>query len=100
MEDVMYKNLDKDDILSRVTNYEVIRANNEVIHIHVYEVLFSEPKKEGKFIAQPHALVKFAPNEYIGEGKTDVDALNNCLGKIKGVSRAKILNLPPDSDSD
>ena len=73
-------NLMENDILTRVSRYNLIR-NRRMIYIDVHESLAGQ--LAGKFVAVPNLINIIARQEFQGVGKTEAAALDNCLLKIK-----------------
>ncbi|MGB5747592.1 MAG: hypothetical protein WBM69_11445 [Desulfobacterales bacterium] len=74
-------NLMKNDILTKVARYNLIR-NQRMIYIDVHESIAGH--LAGKFVAVPNLVNIIARQEFQGVGETEVEALDNCLLKIKG----------------
>jgi hypothetical protein len=74
-------NLMKNDILTKVARYNLIR-NQRMIYIDVHESLAGH--LAGKFVAVPNLVNIIARQEFQGVGETEAEALDNCLLKIKG----------------
>ena len=74
--------LNETDILTKVTKYNLIRANR-MLHIDIHEALHGN--LAGKFVAVPNLISIVAKQEYQGVGNTEGEALSDCLAKIKGV---------------
>ena len=73
-------NLMENDILTRVSRYNLIR-NRRMIYIDVHESLSGQ--LAGKFVAVPNLINIIARQEYQGVGETEAAALDNCMLKIK-----------------
>ena len=73
--------LDENDILTRVSRYNLIR-NERMIYIDVHERLAG--KLAGEFIAVPNLINIVARQQYQGVGRSESEALQECLTKIKG----------------
>ena len=79
--------LNENDILSKVTKYELNRENGRMwIDVHK----FLAGTKENLYIAIPSLLVSEANKEYMAKGETEEEALKKCLEKIKDVPSNKI----------
>jgi hypothetical protein len=78
---MLMKNLNPDDILTRVTRYNLIR-NERMIYIDVHERLAGN--LAGNFVAVPNLINIVARQEFQGTGETKSEALGDCLSKIKG----------------
>jgi hypothetical protein len=72
--------LNKNDILTKVSRYNLIR-NERLIYIDVHET--KAGKLAGKFVAVPNLVNIIAKQEFQGIGETETKALENCLQKIK-----------------
>jgi hypothetical protein len=75
MQDLM-----ENDILTKVARYNLIR-NQRMIYIDVHESLAGD--LAAKFVAVPNLINIIARQEFQGVGKTESEALYNCLSKIK-----------------
>ncbi|MEJ2656752.1 MAG: hypothetical protein P8012_06095 [Desulfobacterales bacterium] len=95
----MYNDFVNDgEILTKETSFELMRHPTRSIKIQVKEILFPIPKNENeKFIARLVTWKEF--KEYFGTGKTDTDALKDCLSKIKDVGDDIIFPFDPDERS-
>jgi hypothetical protein len=78
----MMDHLETNDILTRVTRYNLIR-DQRMIYIDVHETLAGQ--LAGKFVAVPNLINIVARQEYQGVGESESEALQDCLQKIKGV---------------
>jgi len=81
-------NLAEGDILTQITKYELHREDGRIF-IDIHKPLAGANKEV--FFAVPNLLLQSGKGEYIGKGKTEEDALKDCLSKIKGVSIDKII---------
>ena len=79
------------DILTKVSRYNLIR-NQRMIYIDVHETMAGS--LAGKFVAVPNLINIIARQEFQGVGKTETEALSNCLSKIKS---QQVENLFPTS---
>jgi hypothetical protein len=70
----------KNDILTRVARYNLIR-NQRMIYIDVHESLAGQ--LAGKFVAVPNLVNIVARQEFQGVGETEAEALDHCLSRIK-----------------
>jgi hypothetical protein len=68
------------DILTKVSRYNLIRSQR-LIYIDVHERLAGN--LAGKFVAVPNLINIVARQVFQGTGKTETEALENCLSKIK-----------------
>jgi len=75
MQDLM-----ENDILTKVTRYNLIR-NQRMIYIDVHKTLAGD--LAGNFVAVPNLINIIARQEFQGIGATESEALDNCLSKIK-----------------
>ncbi|MGD9042877.1 MAG: hypothetical protein PVG06_04145 [Desulfobacterales bacterium] len=72
--------LNEKDILTRIARYNLIR-NERLIYIDVHETMAGN--LAGKFVAVPNLINIVAKQEFQGTGETEIQALENCLQKIK-----------------
>jgi hypothetical protein len=86
------KNLDENDILTRVSRYNLIR-NARMIYIDVHERIAG--KLAGSFVAVPNLINIVARQEFQGTGETESEALQDSLSKIKGLD---IVNIFPQDN--
>ncbi len=86
MQDLM-----ENDILTKVSRYNLIR-NKRMIYIDVHETMAGN--LADKFVAVPNLINIIARQEFQGVGKTESEALRNCLSKIKNY---EIENIFPTS---
>ena len=87
------KDLDENDILTRVSRYNLIR-NSRMIYIDVHERLAGN--LAGKFVAVPNLINIVARQEFQGTGETESEALQDSISKVKGMD---IMNIfPQDTD--
>ena len=91
-------NLMENDILTKVFRYNLIR-NQRMIYIDVHESLAGN--LAGKFVAVPNLINIIARSEFQGVGETEVEALDNCLLKIKNYNIEDIFptSNPPDAET-
>lgn len=71
------------DILTRVTRYNLIR-NGRMIYIDVHKKI--QGSLAGAYIAVPNLVNIIATSEHQGAGDTEEAALTDCLKKIKGLN--------------
>ncbi len=71
------------DILTRVTRYNLIR-NGRMIYIDVHKKI--QGHLAGDFIAVPNLVNIVATPGHQGAGNTEEEALADCLKKIKGLN--------------
>ena len=81
------KNLDENDILTRVSRYNLIR-NARMIYIDVHERLAGN--LAGKFVAVPNLINIVARQEFQGTGETESEALQDSLSKVRGLDIVEI----------
>jgi hypothetical protein len=74
--------LNSNDILTRITRYNLIRSRR-LIYIDVHEAVHG--KLAGRFVAVPNLINLIAKQEYQGVGETEIEALDACLAKIRDV---------------
>ncbi len=75
-------NLDENDILTRVSRYNLIR-NSRMIYIDVHERLAGN--LAGKFVAVPNLINIVARQEFQGTGETESEALQDSISKVRGM---------------
>jgi len=85
-------NLMENDILTKVTRYNLIR-NQRMIYIDVHESLAGQ--LAGEFVAVPNLINIIARQEFQGVGETEAEALDNCMLRIKDYN---IEDIFPTSD--
>ena len=83
------------DILTKVSRYNLIR-NQRMIYIDLHESLAGN--LAGKFVAVPNLINLIAKQQFQGVGETEIEALNDCLAKIKnhGIEDLFPSTNPPD----
>jgi len=84
-------NLMENDILTKVSRYNLIR-NQRMIYIDVHESLAGH--LAGKFVAVPNLINIIARHEFQGVGETEAEALDNCILKIKDCHIENIFPTP------
>jgi len=72
----------ENDILTRVTKYNLIRSGR-MLHIDVHEAIAG--KLAGRFVAVPNLINIIARQEFQGTGETEKESLEDCLEKIRDV---------------
>ena len=72
--------VDANDILTRVTRYNLIR-DQRMVYIDVHKRIAGT--LAGKFVAVPNLINIVAKPEYQGVGDTEESALDDCLAKIR-----------------
>ena len=77
------EHLQVNDILTRVARYNLIR-DQRMVYIDVHESLHG--RLAGPYVAVPNLVNILARQEYQGVGRTESEALADCLAKIKAVS--------------
>ncbi|MCG8688056.1 MAG: hypothetical protein MI892_24490 [Desulfobacterales bacterium] len=87
------------DILTRVTRYNLIR-NGRMIYIDLHKKV--QGQLAGDFIAVPNLVNIIATSEHQGAGNTEEEALEDCLKKIKGLNLEDLFpaTVPPAKSSD
>jgi hypothetical protein len=75
--------LQPNDILTRVTRYNLIRSQR-LIYIDVHEAIHGQ--LAARFVAVPNLINIIARQEYQGVGETEAEALQSCLDKIENRS--------------
>jgi len=76
------QHLQPDDILTRITRYNLIRSQR-LAYIDIHEALCG--RLAARFVAVPNLINIIAKQEYQGVGETESEALENCLAKIQNV---------------
>ena len=87
------KNLEENDILTRVSRYNLIR-NSRMIYIDVHERLAGN--LAGKFVAVPNLINIVARQEFQGTGETESEALQDSISKVRGMDIVDIF--PRDTE--
>jgi hypothetical protein len=77
------QDLQPNDILTRITRYNLIRSQR-LVYIDIHEALHG--KLAARFVAVPNLINIIAKQEYQGVGETESEALKNCLAKIQDVT--------------
>jgi len=85
-------NIDSGELLTRVTKYELNRADSH-LRIDVHEIIAGEDT--GSFLAIPNLIIGKTEEKYIGRGSSIDDALKDCLSRIKGISSETIVPKSP-----
>ncbi len=83
------------DILTRVTKYNLIR-NGRMIHIDIHQKL--QGHLAGDFVAVPNLINIVALPKYQGTGDTEAQALEDCLAKIKGLTMEELFPPAPAAE--
>lgn len=71
------------DILTRITRYNLIRKGR-MIYIDVHQKI--QGNLAGDYIAVPNLVNIVAKPEHQGAGRSEQEALESCLKKIKGLN--------------
>ena len=79
-EEITMHDLLQNDILTKVARYNLIR-NQRLIYIDVHQRLAGH--LAGKFVAVPNLINIIAKQKFQGVGRSEKEALDNCLSKIK-----------------
>lgn len=74
------QHLPPNDILTRITRYNLIRSQR-LVYIDVHESLHGQ--LAARFVAVPNLINIIARPQYQGVGETEALALQNCLAKIE-----------------
>lgn len=80
--------INEEEIFARIHKYKIFRTEGNLF-IDVYEVILGEPAH--KFMAVPNLLFQEADRRFFGAGDSKIEALKDCLGKIKNVPIAEIV---------
>jgi hypothetical protein len=88
------RQLQPDDILTRINRYNLIRSQR-LVYIDIHESLHG--RLAARFVAVPNLINIIAKQEYQGAGETEIEALENCLAKIRDV---RIENLFPSKSAE
>ncbi len=84
----------ENELLSKVERYELFRTDKKVIiYIEVHHFLAGETKNKFLAIPQQFLAMDVADKKYHGYGESEIEAVNDCLSKIKNVPHDVIL--PP-----
>lgn len=86
--------INEEEIFARIHKYKIFR-NEGNLFIDVYEVILGKPAH--KFMAVPNLLIQEADKKYFGAGDSKIEALKDCLKKIKDVPISEIV---PTGDAD
>lgn len=84
----MKESMNKDEVLSKVTRYELERAGSKRIFIDIHEIVANttEIGTSFKFMAVPNLVLGGTKEEYIITADTAENALTKCLDKLKDVA--------------
>jgi hypothetical protein len=69
--------------------------NQRLVYIDIHESLHG--RLAARFVAVPNLINIIAKQEYQGAGETEIEALENCLAKIRDV---RIENLFPSKSAE
>jgi len=88
-----------DDILTRVTRYNLIRKGR-MVYIDVHRKI--QGNLAGNYIAVPNLVNIVARPEHQGAGASEQEALESCLKKIKGLNIEELFPaaVPGQADTD
>ena len=75
--------LHQDDLLTRGSRYNLIR-DGRMLYIDVHQAL--QGTLAAPFVAVPNLINIIAQPHYQGTGKTETEALEDCLEKIKSIA--------------
>ncbi len=76
----------ENELLSKVERYELFRTDKkEIIYIEVHHFLAGKFKNKFLAIPQQFLAIDVADKKYHGYGESEIEAVNDCLGKIKNV---------------
>lgn len=75
--------VNENDILTKVTRYNLIRGGR-LVYIDVHEALYGA--LADRFVAVPNLVNIIAKQQFQGIGQTEEAALKDCLAKIKSAS--------------
>ncbi len=84
--------IETDAYLFKIHSYR-LQLPDWIVHIDVYEVM--QGTTEATFIAVPMdhpSMKRRALESFYGQGKTQNDALNECLKRIRGVAKDLIFD--------
>ena len=81
-------------LLLKVTDFKLMRTQEDVITIRLYEVMAG--RESYKFIAGPADSMetRFPKEKFYGQGATQEEALQDCINKIKDVDRDSLFKVP------
>ncbi len=87
--------IEEGQLLLKVTDFKLIRTQEDVITIRLYEVIAG--KESYKFIAGPAVAMetRLPKEEFHGRGATQEEALQDCINKIQDVDRDSMFDQPP-----
>ena len=74
------QHLQPNDVLTRITRYNLIRSQR-LVYVDVHEALHGQ--LAARFVAVPNLINIIARQKYQGVGETERQALQNCLSKIE-----------------
>lgn len=85
--------INDDEVLASVKKYELVRRKQKRrLYIDVYQAIAG--KHAAKFMAIPKTSLGASGEEYWGRGDSEIDALQECLSRIKDVSYDDLRRLP------
>jgi len=85
--------INEDEVLATVQKYELVRRRGKRrIYIDLYQVIAG--RHSAKFMAVPKTSLGTCEDEYWGRGDSEIDALQECLSRIKDVSYDDLHSLP------
>jgi hypothetical protein len=100
----MTYNINAGEILTKVSFYSLIRGETR-LPIVVHKIISGDYKRfsfqndyrsECEYFAFPDTIRGATKTEFIGYGKTEQEALNNCLRKVVGISFPSLFEEIPD----
>ncbi len=81
-QDVLQSLVGNDDLLSQVMHHYILEREDGWLDIHICRIVAGT--KAGTIIAVPKRLWH-THEQYYGRGRTEEEALYDCLQKVKGV---------------
>jgi len=87
-EDCVMSVINEEEIFARIHKYKIFR-NEGNLFIDVYEVILGNPAH--KFMAVPNRVLQEADKKFFGMGDSKIEALKDCLSKIKDIPIAQIV---------
>lgn len=79
-------NIDKGDLISKVHRYELSKKGGGTYQIKILECVSGS---DISFMAIPDTVSK-SPGKFCGIGDTEIEALNDCLSKIKDKKQSAV----------
>jgi len=94
----MLFDINDDEVLAKISRYELVRkAKNRRLHIDVYQIVAGA--QELKYMAVSKSTEgRSSADNYWGFGDTELDALQECLSRIKDRTVDDII--PPAKDTE